>query len=299
MPAYETSSGSSLIQTAKQTLVSRLEGKLPDNLDKKMPDELVVLILEYIMIEPHQPVRIKATHAKPTTICDRRPNDPSIEKFSLFFHRSRTSERLLAMAREAYFRVNTVRIDVPAERSPTQVLRSKKFVMPWATDIYSMELVQPLVSERYRVGPFRGSRTRVETVLHRREISRVVAVLGSLKQAFPNLRRLTLMLTVEDDFSSIYTYSRYRTRSNSGELCPLLMDSSSQFADVYVGDIAPALRGMDLNYAAFQWCTSCGHVQCTKLLGQIVEADRDVVRVMEGSDHSIAVLRERKMPSWA
>ncbi|KAK5126931.1 hypothetical protein LTR85_008289 [Meristemomyces frigidus] len=287
-----------LINRARQTLVHRLERSIPEKPANGLPDEMVMLILEQMMIQPQQPVRIQSW--------GQIVEDPSTEKCSLYFHGCKIGERLLAMAREAYFRANTLRIDAPVERSPRQILRSEKFTMPWASDIYSLELVSTPTPEQNVPRPYpsgvAGPRPRTRSVIEQRDITRVLALLSSLKQPFPNLRRLTLMLTIEsprDDESDHCHWGTTRRLSRSGRLCCVLLDETLGFVDAYLEDIAPALREMDVNYAAFKWRTSCGHVQYREWFGEDLEAADSVVRMVDGAAHKTAVLRDKRMPSWA
>ncbi|KAK4545778.1 hypothetical protein LTR36_002732 [Oleoguttula mirabilis] len=297
-----------LLNATRQTPVHRLEHSLPDDLEKKVPDELVMLILEHMMMQSRQPVRIQTTRS---TSRDDVVEDPSLEECSQCFRGCQVSECLVAMARQAYFRVNTIRIDAPTERSPRQILRSDKFAMPWASGIYSLELVLTLTADR-SIRPRYATGTtepllRRRTVLEQRDITRVVALLGYLKQAFPRLRRLTLMLTIvlPDPDGSIFCcwhgkHAMQRRRgSNSGRLCCVLAESDSSFRDAYLEKFVPVLRAMDLNFAAFKWRTSCGHVYCKEWYGEDQEVSGELVRLVKGDEHSAAVLKDRKMPGWA
>lgn len=103
----------SLEELADLALMHDARQKLVDQLEQQLPDELVVQILEHLMLEPRQPVRIQATPVSQATPRVRTVIDPSLEKCHLMFHGCNVSPRLLARAREAYFKANTIRIDAP------------------------------------------------------------------------------------------------------------------------------------------------------------------------------------------
>lgn len=122
------------------------------------------------------------------------------------------------------------------------------------------------------------------------------------------MHRLTLAMTVEPpSYFEIDEEGRccrdrgkrQRRPSTSCRLCCLLEDETSNFADLLRDHVAPALRSMDLNYAAFRWRTSCGHEMCNELFAEHVVANAGVVRVVEDSECSTAVLKDWKLPSWA
>lgn len=140
----------SSVHQARQILVDHLQRTLPAEAHKKLPNGQVLMVLEHLMFESRQPVRVQVTHRSisPWESC---VEDPSIEKCHLMFYQCQPSERLVAMAREAYSRVNTIRIDAPTERSPKQTLQSELFTMPWAADIYTLEPVLTLYAERILV----------------------------------------------------------------------------------------------------------------------------------------------------
>lgn len=289
----------------KQDLLDCLDRKRPGNTDKQLPDELVVMVLQHLLSEDQQPVRVKVItqYDEPWELVAL---DPCRQTGCPIFEGCQMSERLQAIAHETYFMANTIRIDAPTERSPKQILRSHSFLTPWARDVRSLELV--LTFEAVMRGSINdlnicyGSRSKTTYTLEQRDVDRVAVLLMSLKQAFPQLRRLTLMLTIHqpwnEDMGRCCGRGRRRVSIN-GQLCCVLEGKEPSFEAAFVKDIAPALRALDLNYVAFKWRTSCGHSPCKKLLADCVKAEDDATNLIEDGEHSIAVLKDRKMARWA
>lgn len=180
--------------------------------------------------------------------------------------------------------------------------------MTWVVDIHSLELVLTLEAEEaVPLPPVKGQGKRQlispNRYLEQRDIERVKGLLGLLKQAFPNLRRLTLMLTVQesrdDDIVMCRRSGLRRRPSLSGQICCLLQDEHSNFCETLMNGIAPAMEAMALNYAAFKWRVSCGDKECTTLFRKHLWDGARCMRLIAGTEHITAVLKDRRMPSWA
>lgn len=294
----------------QQRLINRLDPMHTESEEIALPDELIVMVFEHLLLEARQPVIVDPRNLEGLR---EHSADPCHQMLQQVFERYNISTHLSALARQTYFKINTIHINAPEERSPRQILRSPLFTAAWTKDICALELNLTFTAEVINSLCYHGQTMQFRGVskimLEPRDAMRVVTVLEYLKLSFLRLRlrRLTLMLSVKSGANpSWYCHGcgsglmkRLRGTELTGQLCCLLAVEQSNVCAVFEETLVSALLRLDLNYAAFKWKTDCGHKQCREWLDQKAEVFDGRWKLIRGHEDTAVVLKERKMAPWA
>lgn len=302
-------------QELRQALLDQLDFSKPAR-SPYLPNEMILMIVEKLMTENQQPVHLMSKMPVPFLRAESL-KDPFDELCGRYTQGLIASPSLLALMRQTYFKVNTIRLDAPSYRSPPQIFRYPTFTMPFAKDLQSLELNLPFEARIAHPVWYPGDghdfyRTNIFNLMEH-DIRRIITILHRLSEAFPKLRRLTLMLTVECDVdvsSLCYQYEGTRVGDKSlqfgalashGQLCCLLDGQASNVMRVFRQIIVEVMLAIEFNFAAFKWRTACGHKKCKKWLAGNEEVVRGTFRIVEDEQYSTVVVlnRKRKMARLA
>ncbi|KAK4890960.1 hypothetical protein LTR27_010409 [Elasticomyces elasticus] len=231
---------------------------------RPLPVELVVKILEFVLLEQQQLAIVSRT-PPPSYGATRHPQAQSLEdpytRLCLKLFRGLRvfqSRALEPIAREAYYNVNTVRLDIPSKHvcGKAPLLYAVRF----ASDIKYVQLnvnyVANTLAPLGAVGTFeelyRGLRER----LHEFYVGAMVSMVKEVAGHMPSLKTFRLVLTFEPREDA------WRHLRHDGSLCCMLLNKASGFVEAWTDRVAPALRSLAVGVVEYRWRVGCEHSEC-------------------------------------
>ncbi|KAK4931940.1 hypothetical protein LTR49_001627 [Elasticomyces elasticus] len=252
------------VRNFQYILLNRLSQDASHAHDRPLPIELVVEILEHILLEPQQPALISRT-PQPSVGATCQPHaqpleDPYTKLCLKLFCGLRVFENrnLESIAREAYYNVNTVRIDIPSKIVVVEppLLYGVRFV----TDIKYLQLdfncLANTLGPRDAVGTFENIYRDPRKRLDEFYVGRMIGAVEDVADQMPSLKMLRLLITFEPREDA------WRHLRHDGSLCCMLLNKKSGFAEAWTDRIAPALRSLAVRLVEFRWRVRCEHTEC-------------------------------------
>ncbi|KAK5744799.1 hypothetical protein LTR17_001875 [Elasticomyces elasticus] len=253
-----------------------------------LPDELVVKILEYVLLED-EPVIVSSAAPLPlltrnVALVKATNMDPYMNRYSGLFNGHIVFENrgLGTIARNAYYDVNTFQMHgEDLARGLSFVSQIRKLELTFA---YMAEPTEPwwytgTFDDMCYSNPMRMRKSDVDDFEH---------IIRGLQQTVPQLRELVIAMAVVPPVGK-----KHDLPCVHDGLCCVLLNDRSTFRSTWSMKIVPLLQTLNIKFVAFKWFVlDCKHTQCKLFAKGSGEMQRPhIVGTEIGDEHCVAILK--------